>query len=210
MFLMVNKLRYPATHNNLMDLEDQNQNVIPGHGEMTKYFWMSTMRGQGTLEPRRGDKLEDKISTTNFITPYTFCFKLQCNMWKQFVHHHNVSVSVFILLSLLFLAHKFRVSLRTMNQRPVTCRKITTTCVILHNLIRRRYPATHKNLMNDQNQNVIPGAWRNEGILHYTPGSGESVVKYSLMVLHVSDGKRVHQPLVDPKSIVPYYVVWDS
>jgi hypothetical protein len=40
-------------------------------------------------------------------------------------------------------------------------------------------------------------------------GSGESVVKYSLMVLHVSDGKRVHQALVDPKSIVPYYVVWD-
>jgi hypothetical protein len=28
-------------------------------------------------------------------------------------------------------------------------------------------------------------------------------------VLHVSDGKRVHQALVDPKSIVPYYVVWD-
>jgi hypothetical protein len=48
-----------------------------------------------------------------------------------------------------------------------------------------------------------------KGILHYTPGSGESVVKYSLMVLHVSDGKRVHQALVDPKSIVPYYVVWD-
>jgi hypothetical protein len=43
-------------------------------------------------------------------------------------------------------------------------------------------------------------------ILHYTPGSGESVVKYSLMVLHVSDGKRVHQALVDPKSIVPYYL----
>jgi hypothetical protein len=33
------------------------------------------------------------------------------------------------------LAHKFRVLLRTMNQRPETCRKIITTCVILHNLI---------------------------------------------------------------------------
>jgi hypothetical protein len=29
------------------------------------------------------------------------------------------------------------------------------------------------------------------------------------MVLHVSDGKRVHQALVDPKSNVSYYVVWD-
>jgi hypothetical protein len=73
---------------------------------MTKYFWMFTMRGQGTLEPRRGGKLEDnwattlsqrqeqvfsiKISTTICITPYTSYFKLQCNIWIQFVHHQNV------------------------------------------------------------------------------------------------------------------------
>jgi hypothetical protein len=43
----------------------------PGSGEsvvkyslMTKYFWVFTMRGQGTLEPRRGDKLEDTWATT--------------------------------------------------------------------------------------------------------------------------------------------------
>jgi hypothetical protein len=62
------------------------------------------------------------------------------------------------------LAHKFRVLLRTMHQRPETCRKIITTCVIPHNLIRLRYPATHNNLMDleDQNQNVIPGAWGND------------------------------------------------
>ena len=46
-----------------------------------------------------------------------------------------------------------------------------------------------------------------KGILHYTPGSGESVVKYSLMGFHVSDGKWVHQVLVDPKSTIPYYVM---
>jgi hypothetical protein len=65
------------------------------------------------------------------------------------------------------LAHKFRVLLRTMNQRPETCRKIITTCVILHNLIRLRYPATHYSLMDleDQNQNVIAGAWRNDKVL---------------------------------------------
>jgi hypothetical protein len=65
------------------------------------------------------------------------------------------------------LAHKFRVLLRTMNQRPETCRKIITTFVILHNLIRLRYPATHNTLMDleDQNQNVIPGAWRNDKVL---------------------------------------------
>ena len=66
------------------------------------------------------------------------------------------------------LAHKFRVLLRTMNQRPETCRKIITACVILHNLIRLRYPATHNNLMDleDQNHNVIPGSWRNDTVLH--------------------------------------------
>jgi hypothetical protein len=55
------------------------------------------------------------------------------------------------------LAHKFRVLLRTMNLRPV----------ILHNLIRLRYPATHYSLMDleDQNQNVIAGAWRNDKVL---------------------------------------------
>ncbi|KAJ4932852.1 hypothetical protein JOQ06_029692 [Pogonophryne albipinna] len=65
------------------------------------------------------------------------------------------------------LAHKFRVLLRTMNQRPGTCRKIITTCVILHNLIRLRYPATHNNMMDleEQNLNVIPGAWRNDKVL---------------------------------------------
>jgi hypothetical protein len=60
--------------------------------------------------------------------------------------------------------------------------------------------------MSSQGQLVCQNT---KSILHYTPGSGESVVKYSLMVLHVSDGKRVHQALVDPKSIVPYYVVFD-
>ena len=38
------------------------------------------------------------------------------------------------------LVHKFRVLLRTLNQRSETCRKIITTCVILNNLIRLRYP----------------------------------------------------------------------
>jgi hypothetical protein len=34
-------------------------------------------------------------------------------------------------------------------------------------LVRLRYPATHNNLMDleDQNQNVIPGAWRNDKVL---------------------------------------------
>jgi len=65
------------------------------------------------------------------------------------------------------LAHKFRVLLTTMNQRTKTCRNIIATCVILRNLIRLRYPATHNNLVDleDQNQDVITGAWRNDRVL---------------------------------------------
>jgi hypothetical protein len=64
-------------------------------------------------------------------------------------------------------------------------------------------------LVHGPQQNSELVCQNTKDILHYTPGSGESVVKYSLMVLHVSDGKRVHQAFLDPKSIVPYYVVWD-
>ena len=65
------------------------------------------------------------------------------------------------------LANKFRVLLRTMAQTPVTCRKIITSCVILHNLFRIRYPAAHNNLMDleDQNLNVTQGAWRHDKVL---------------------------------------------
>ena len=55
---------YPAIYNNLMDLEDQNQYVIPGAWEMPEYFWMFTMRKPGTLESRRGGKLQDTWATT--------------------------------------------------------------------------------------------------------------------------------------------------
>lgn len=59
------------------------------------------------------------------------------------------------------LTHTSRVLLRTRHQRPATCRQIITTRVILHNVIRLRYPATHKNLveLEDRNKNVIPEAW---------------------------------------------------
>ena len=67
----------------------------------------------------------------------------------------------------------------------------------------------HRPQVHGPQQNSELVCQNTKGILHYMAGSGESVVKYSLVVLHVSDGKWVHQALVDPKSIVPYYVVWD-
>ena len=65
------------------------------------------------------------------------------------------------------LAHKFQVLLGTMNQRPEMSRKVVTTCVILHNFIRLKYPANNNYLMDseDKNKNVKPGAWRKDKVL---------------------------------------------
>ena len=49
-------------HNNLIDLEDQNQYEIPW--AWRDDFWMFTMKKPGTLEPRKGGKLEDTLATT--------------------------------------------------------------------------------------------------------------------------------------------------
>ena len=53
------------------------------------------------------------------------------------------------------LAHKFRVLLRKMTQNPANARKVITTCVILHNLIRLRFPSNHTNIMDLEDQNRI-------------------------------------------------------
>ena len=65
------------------------------------------------------------------------------------------------------LANKFRVLLQTMTQTPSTVRKIVTTCVILHNLMRIRYPQlpTCSVDLEDRNRNVIPGSWRTDEVL---------------------------------------------
>jgi len=44
-------------------LRTKTKTSFQGHGEMTEYFWMFTMRGQGLLGARKVDKLED-ISVT--------------------------------------------------------------------------------------------------------------------------------------------------
>lgn len=63
----LNRLRYPANHNKRDGLERPEPKCHPrGMEKMTKYFWMFTMKRQGTLEPKRGRKLEDTWATTFF------------------------------------------------------------------------------------------------------------------------------------------------
>ncbi len=45
---------------------------------------------------------------------------------------------------------------------PETVNQIVTVCCILHNIFHLRYPANHIQLVDreDQDHNLIPGAWR--------------------------------------------------
>ena len=60
------------------------------------------------------------------------------------------------------LSNRFRVMLTTMAHRPGTIRLIVSTCVILHNLMRIRYPTVQNNVLDVELQNgdFIAGEWR--------------------------------------------------
>lgn len=60
------------------------------------------------------------------------------------------------------LANRFQVLMSTMQHQPSTIRLIVMTCMLLHNLMRTRYPRMQNNLIDreDRQRNLIPGAWR--------------------------------------------------
>ena len=59
------------------------------------------------------------------------------------------------------LSNRFQVLLTTMQHKPDTLRLILTSCLLLHNLMRIRYPVLQNNLVDrEQNRHQIPGAWR--------------------------------------------------
>ena len=58
---------------------------------------------------------------------------------------------------------RFRVLATIMRHRPEIASLSTSTCCVLHNIIRDRYPLMQAPMLNreDQHYNLIPGAWRN-------------------------------------------------
>ena len=59
------------------------------------------------------------------------------------------------------LANRFQVLLTTMQHNPETVKMIVHTCVLLHNLMRTRYPHMQNQLVdNDRRGQLVPGAWR--------------------------------------------------
>lgn len=67
------------------------------------------------------------------------------------------------------LANRFQVLLTTMGHSPSTVRLIVRTCMVLHNLMRIRYPQMQNQLIQRHGANCAPaGQWRAERNLEDT------------------------------------------
>jgi hypothetical protein len=65
------------------------------------------------------------------------------------------------------LVQRWRCLLTCLQQRPENCRHITNGCITLHNFLRDRAPAGANDFDREDDQgNVIPGAWRANVQLH--------------------------------------------
>ena len=77
------------------------------------------------------------------------------------------------------LAHRWRVLLTTIQLSRRGARKVTTSCLILHNIMRDRYPGLQaRDLDQEDGQgNIIDGAWRAEAMLEVDQIGGPQVTK---------------------------------
>ena len=82
--------------------------------------------------------------------------------------HRNLLKNAFGIM----LMH-FRVLTTTMWPRPEIASLITTTCFVLHYIIRDRYPVMQAPMLDqeDQHFNLIPGFWRNGYDMHNINGN---------------------------------------
>jgi hypothetical protein len=65
------------------------------------------------------------------------------------------------------LANRFQCLLTTLQLPPQTATSVVMTCVILHNLMRIRYPGLQNEALDVEldDGNVIPGGWRGDRVL---------------------------------------------
>ena len=77
------------------------------------------------------------------------------------------------------LGHRWRVLLTTIQLSPRRTRKVTSCCLILHNLMRERYPGLQANDVDqeDGQGNVIDGAWRQHAMLEANEVGGPQVTR---------------------------------
>lgn len=120
----------------------------------------------------------DPLPNDNEDVPYFFigddAFALKTTMMKPYSHRsmdreehifsYRLSRARRVVENAFgILANRFRILLTAMGHAPSTSRLIVKTCVILHNLMRIRYPALQNQQLdceNPINRDLIPGEWR--------------------------------------------------
>jgi len=65
------------------------------------------------------------------------------------------------------MTNRYRCFLSPLEQEPKLVRTMVLACCTLHNLMRTRYPGEQDGTVDaeDDNHNIIPGAWRNDANL---------------------------------------------
>ncbi|XP_063960406.1 uncharacterized protein LOC135155411 [Lytechinus pictus] len=120
----------------------------------------------------------DPLPNDNQDVPYFFvgddAFALRPNMMKPYsLRGMTQSESIFnyrlsrarrvVENAFGILSNRYQNLLTTMQQQPATVKLIVTACIILHNLMRTRYPGMQNQQLDraeDLGHDYVPGAWR--------------------------------------------------
>ena len=98
---------------------------------------------------------------TNMMKPYS----LRGLQHSHRIYNYRISRARRVVENAFgILANRFRFLLRTAQQHPDTVITMVQTCMVLHNMLRTRYPHHQNRLVDreDENHQVIPGQWRQD------------------------------------------------
>ena len=99
--------------------------------------------------------MKAQTATETYKVEKDFYYRLSCARW--------VVENAFRIMSI-----RFRVLTTTQRHSPEVATLVTCSCCMLHNIIRARYPLMQAPMLGreDQDHNLIPGAWRTDYEMH--------------------------------------------